>query len=119
MKSVLLFCIISLALVAVNAQISRLENFDVNVLLKNDRILSNYMKCLLDKGPCTNDGRDLKKHLPEALETICGKCSPKQKKDTKLLINHLETKKPQIFSEVQAKYDPSGERLRQFKSLKI
>jgi len=119
MKSVLLFCIISLVLVAVNAQISRLENFDVDVLLKNDRVLNNYIKCLLDKGPCTNDGRDLKKHLPEALDTICSQCSPKQKQATKKLINHLETKKPQLFSEVQAKYDPNGARLRAFKSLKI
>jgi len=119
MKSVLLFCIISLVLVAVNAQLSRLANFDIDVLLKNDRILNNYMKCILDKGPCTNDGRDLKRHLPEALDTTCGQCSHKQKKDTKRLINHLETKKRQIFTEVQAKYDPSGERIRAFKSLQV
>lgn len=119
MKSVLLFCIISVALVAVNAQFSRLANFDVNMLLKNDRILNNYMKCILDKGPCTNEGRDLKNHLPEALDTTCGQCSTKQKKDTKQLINHLETKKPQLYNDVRAKYDPSGERLRAFKSLQV
>ncbi|XP_070495473.1 ejaculatory bulb-specific protein 3-like [Chironomus tepperi] len=117
MKIVLILCIVSLTLV--NAQLSRLANFDINTLLKNDRILNNYMKCLLDKGPCTNDGRDLKKHLPEALQTTCGQCSLKQKKDTKKLINHLETKKPQIFGEVRAKYDPSGERIRAFKSLQV
>jgi hypothetical protein len=119
MKSVILFCIINLAVLAVNAQSSRLENFDVSVVLKNDRILNNYMKCLLDKGPCTNEGRDLKKHLPDALDTTCGQCSLKQKKDTKKLIDHLETKKPQLFNEVQAKYDPSGQRIRALKSLPV
>ena len=115
-----MFCLISLEVfIAVDAQISRLENFDVDVLLKNDRILNNYMKCILDKGPCTTEARDLKKHLPEALDTICSQCSDKQKKATKKLINHLETKKPQLFKEVKAKYDPNGERLRAFKSLKI
>jgi hypothetical protein len=70
-------------------------------------------------GPCTNDGRDLKKHLQEALDTICGQCSPKQKKALTKLINHLETKNPQLFSVFQTKYDPDGERLRGFKALKI
>ena len=118
MKSVILFCVLCLALIAVNGQ-NRLANFDIKTLLKNDRILNNYMKCILDRGPCTSEGRDLKNHLPEALETTCGKCSDKQKKDTKTLINHLETKKQQIFNDVKAKYDPSGERIRAFKALQV
>uniref|UniRef100_A0A336LYC3 CSON007979 protein n=1 Tax=Culicoides sonorensis TaxID=179676 RepID=A0A336LYC3_CULSO len=39
---------------------SRFDNVDVDKILKNDRILNNYIKCLLEKGPCTQEGRELK-----------------------------------------------------------
>lgn len=64
MKFVILF-FAAFLLIAVNAQNSRLENFDIESLLKNDRILNNYLKCILDKGPCTKEGRELKITLPE------------------------------------------------------
>lgn len=37
--------------VVIDAQFSRsLDNLNVDMILKNDRILTNYVKCLLDKG---------------------------------------------------------------------
>ena len=60
---VLLFTVALIA--AVKAQGSRLENFDIESVLKNDRILANYIKCLLDQKPCTREGRDLKRDLPK------------------------------------------------------
>ena len=37
--------------VAVHGQFSKtLANLDVDAILKNDRILTNYVKCILDKG---------------------------------------------------------------------
>ncbi|XP_065083735.1 ejaculatory bulb-specific protein 3-like [Ochlerotatus camptorhynchus] len=38
----------------------------------------NYYNCLTDAGPCTPEGNELKRVLPEALETNCAKCSQKQ-----------------------------------------
>lgn len=64
MKFVILF-FVAFICTAVNGQGSRLDNFDIESVLKNDRILNNYIKCLLNKGPCTREGRDLKKDLPE------------------------------------------------------
>lgn len=57
MKLLALNCFLLFALVmsVTNAQNSKLENFDIDMLLKNDRILTNYLKCLLDKGPCTSE----------------------------------------------------------------
>jgi hypothetical protein len=65
MKFVILLLAITFFAAAVNGQGTRLENFDIESVLKNDRILTNYIKCLLDQGPCTREGRDLKKDLPE------------------------------------------------------
>ena len=39
---------------------NRFDNVDVDQILNNDRILNNYIKCLLEKGPCTQEGRELK-----------------------------------------------------------
>lgn len=37
--------------VSINAQFSKnLDSLNVDMILKNDRILTNYLKCLLDKG---------------------------------------------------------------------
>lgn len=39
---------------------SQYDNFDVDRILHSERLLKSYIKCLLDKGPCTKEGRDLK-----------------------------------------------------------
>lgn len=39
---------------------SRLDSVDVDKILANPRVLSNYVKCVTDKGPCTSEGKDLK-----------------------------------------------------------
>lgn len=36
------------------------DNFDVDEVLNNQRILKNYIKCMLDKGPCTPEGKDFR-----------------------------------------------------------
>ena len=35
---------------------------DVNVdkILQNNRVLTNYIRCLMDEGPCTAEGRELR-----------------------------------------------------------
>lgn len=37
-----------------------LDHVNIETVLSNDRVLTNYIKCLLDKGACTREGRDLK-----------------------------------------------------------
>lgn len=39
---------------------TKYDNIDVNELLKNDRLRKNYVKCLLNEGPCTPDAQELK-----------------------------------------------------------
>lgn len=57
----------------------KFDNIDIDEVLKSDRLLTNYIKCLMDEGPCTEDGRELKGNLPDAISTDCSKCSEKQK----------------------------------------
>jgi hypothetical protein len=39
---------------------TKYDNVDVDSILSNNRILTNYIKCMLDEGPCTPEGRELK-----------------------------------------------------------
>lgn len=55
------------------------DNIDIDEILKSERLLSNYINCLMDEGPCSQDGRELKETLPDAVITNCSKCSEKQK----------------------------------------
>lgn len=58
----LVICATFICIASVESQEStgKLDNVDVDAVLKNDRILTNYIKCLLEKGPCTQEGRELK-----------------------------------------------------------
>lgn len=39
---------------------TKYDNVNLQDILRNDRLFNNYYKCLLDNGPCTPDGQELK-----------------------------------------------------------
>lgn len=44
---------------------AKYDQVNIDNVLSNDRVLTNYIKCLLEKGACTREGRELKsKCLP-------------------------------------------------------
>lgn len=65
------------------------DNIDIDELLKSDRLLTNYIKCLMEEGPCTEDGRELKENLPDAIATGCTKCSDKQKYGSEKVMHYM------------------------------
>lgn len=74
-----LLILVVCALVAViNAQApgytTKYDGVNLDEILKSDRLLNNYFKCLMDTGKCTPDGNELKRTLPDALKTECSKC---------------------------------------------
>lgn len=42
---------------------TKYDNFDVDAVLNNQRLLRSYANCLLDKGSCTAEGKELKSKL--------------------------------------------------------
>lgn len=40
---------------------SKYDNVDIDRVLNNERILTNYIKCMMDEGSCSPDGRELKR----------------------------------------------------------
>ncbi|XP_071448260.1 ejaculatory bulb-specific protein 3-like [Hetaerina americana] len=88
---------------------SKFDSINLDEVLASDRLLKNYFDCLMDRKPCTAEGSELKARLPEALKTECAKCTPKQKEGAEKAIRYLMKNKPDMWEELTAKYDPSGE----------
>uniref|UniRef100_A0A8D9A9E6 Ejaculatory bulb-specific protein 3 n=1 Tax=Cacopsylla melanoneura TaxID=428564 RepID=A0A8D9A9E6_9HEMI len=87
---------------------TKYDNINLEEILANDRLLNNYYNCLMEEGKCTPDGSELKKLLPDALENGCKSCSEKQKEGSEVIIKHLIDNKPEMWTALEKKYDPSG-----------
>ncbi|XP_046662392.1 ejaculatory bulb-specific protein 3-like [Homalodisca vitripennis] len=87
---------------------TKFDNVDLENILKNDRLFLNYFNCIMDKGKCSPDGEELKKHIPEALENACAKCSEKQKQGGEKVLKYMYEKKPDLFRQLEEKFDPEG-----------
>ncbi|XP_071448271.1 ejaculatory bulb-specific protein 3-like [Hetaerina americana] len=88
---------------------NKYDNVNVDEILRSDRLVKNYFDCLVDKGPCTPEGSELKKSIPDALKTECAKCTEKQREKAEKVIRHLIDKKPEMWAQLEAKWDPNGE----------
>lgn len=42
---------------------TKYDGVDLDEILASERLLAGYVNCLLDKGPCTPDGKELKSEL--------------------------------------------------------
>lgn len=84
------------------------DHINVDEILESDRLLKGYVDCLLDKGRCTPDGKELKTTLPDALENECSKCTKKQKEGSDKVIKHLVNKRPDLWKQLSTKFDPEN-----------
>ncbi|KAL3276414.1 hypothetical protein HHI36_011798 [Cryptolaemus montrouzieri] len=82
------------------------EDFSLEVLMTNERLLKNHFECIFDNKGCTPEAADFKKHIPEIMETCCSRCSPKRLEQAKKFTQFLIDNKPEILKKVFAKYDP-------------
>lgn len=87
---------------------TKYDNIDIEQILRSDRLFNNYFKCLMDEGKCTPDGRELKRVLPDALQTNCEKCSEQQRTGTERVVRYLIDNKPAQWDTLRKKYDPQN-----------
>lgn len=63
MKSCAIFlfvCFIGAILADEGKYTTKYDNVDLDGIIKSERLLKNYVNCLLEKGKCTPDGEELK-----------------------------------------------------------
>jgi len=93
------------------------DNLDLDEILSSDRLLNKYVDCLMDKGRCAPDAKTLKDTLPDALENECSKCTEKQKDGSTKVIRHFVNKRPDLWKQLEVKYDPKGIYAAKYKDL--
>lgn len=65
-KFVVVVCCVAAAIQTASSKYNvKYDNVDIDEILKNDRLLNNYFKCLMDTGKCTADGEELKREYLE------------------------------------------------------
>nr|AJP61956.1 chemosensory protein [Phenacoccus solenopsis] len=109
----LFFCLLNMCLAAdlPNAQptyTTRYDYLDIDKILTNDRILKRLMDCIMDRGPCTREGKELKRIIPDALKTNCSKCNDRQKMNTGRALAYLLHYKPEYWFELLNRFDQDG-----------
>ncbi|KAJ1530356.1 hypothetical protein ONE63_005268 [Megalurothrips usitatus] len=87
---------------------TKYDNIDVKMILHNDRLLKNYIDCLMDRKSCSREGQLLKEIIPDALQTECSRCSEKQKQIAGEIMSYLLQYKKAYWEELLCKYDPEG-----------
>ncbi|KAL3276412.1 hypothetical protein HHI36_011796 [Cryptolaemus montrouzieri] len=87
---------------------TKFDNIDADTIIKNERLLQNHFNCLLEGKNCTPEDEELKKHLPEIIQTCCAKCSEKHKAEAKKMTTFLIENKPDWVKKLLSKYDPDG-----------
>ncbi|XP_050681484.1 allergen Tha p 1-like isoform X2 [Leptidea sinapis] len=110
MKSLAVVCLLALFVFAAarpDVYTDKYDNVDLDEILENKRLFTPYVKCILDQGKCSPDGKELKSHIKEALENYCAKCTEKQKQGTRTVIRHLIKNESDFWQELVNKYDPA------------
>ncbi|XP_045452260.1 ejaculatory bulb-specific protein 3-like [Melitaea cinxia] len=105
--------LIVLAFVAVVAarpedDYSRYENFNVDEITGNTRLLKAYCECFLGSGKCTAEGKDFKKWIPEAMQDNCSKCSEKQKVLISKMIIAIQEQLPEEWVKLNKEFNPDS-----------
>ncbi|XP_038109332.1 ejaculatory bulb-specific protein 3 [Culex quinquefasciatus] len=118
MKYLIALALLIVAVAAQNKYTTKYDGIDLDEILKSDRLFNNYYKCLLEQpgGRCTPDANELKRILPEALQTNCAKCSKKQKDGAVKVINYLIDNRSAQWQVLQKKYDPENIYITQYRT---
>ncbi|XP_047514946.1 ejaculatory bulb-specific protein 3-like [Pieris napi] len=104
----LLLSIFLVTLASAQQYTTKYDNINLDEILSNKKVLNGYLNCVLDKGRCSVDGKELKSHIADALRTGCKKCTEPQKRGTTKVIRHLIKYEKEAWVSLQKKYDPAG-----------
>ncbi|XP_059487412.1 uncharacterized protein LOC132203567 [Neocloeon triangulifer] len=87
---------------------SRLDNIDMDRILTNRRLVHNYVGCMVNQKPCTAEGKEFKRSLPDVLLTECSKCSVQMQRNIEHMVHVLQKEYPLEWKQLVKHYDPDG-----------
>nr|QLI62041.1 chemosensory protein 10 [Streltzoviella insularis] len=93
---------------------TKYDNVNLDEILASDRLLTGYINCLLDKGPCTPDGKELKRTLPDAITNDCQKCNTRQREGADQVMHYIIDHRTEDWKELEEKYNSDGSYKRKY-----
>nr|UNG39411.1 chemosensory protein 17 [Apocheima cinerarius] len=105
------FCIVALAFVAACAADDTYTSdagLSIDVLVKDKKQVKEILDCFTAKSDCSPQAAALKDDLPDALGTACSKCTPQQKRGTRLFFEAVKKYYIADFEGLQKKFDPDN-----------
>ncbi|KAL0820522.1 hypothetical protein ABMA28_006378 [Loxostege sticticalis] len=87
---------------------TKYDGVNLQEILENDRLLTSYVNCLLEKGPCTPDGKELKTNLPDAIQNDCKKCSDRQREGADQVMEYIIDHRPDDWVKLEKMYNSDG-----------
>nr|APB03441.1 chemosensory protein 5 [Sitobion avenae] len=93
---------------------TRYDFIDIEAVMNNDRIIKILFNCVMNQGPCTREGLELKRIVPDAIQTECAKCNERQRKQAGKVLAHLLQYKPEYWNMLVKKFDPNNIYLRKY-----
>ncbi|XP_030749776.1 uncharacterized protein LOC115877655 [Sitophilus oryzae] len=72
--------------------------------LSSSVYVEKQLLCALDKGPCDGLGRQIRSALPEIIGKNCQTCDNKQLANAKRIARFVQTKYPDVWNALVAKY---------------
>lgn len=81
---------------------------NIGEILKNERLFTQYLKCVLDLAFCNAEGFKVKEIVPQAIKEDCVYCNPSDKDDIHMVITYLYNFRRSDWDAILAKYDPRG-----------
>ncbi|XP_050352524.1 ejaculatory bulb-specific protein 3-like [Nymphalis io] len=108
MKLILVLAFVAVVAARPDDDFSRYDNFDIDELISNKRLLKSYMECFIETGKCTPEGTDMKKWIPQSVEDSCSKCSQKQKILVAKVVLAIKGDYPDGWVKLNQLYNPEG-----------
>ncbi|XP_013162724.1 PREDICTED: ejaculatory bulb-specific protein 3-like [Papilio xuthus] len=98
---------------------TKYDNVNLDEVLASERLLTGYVNCLLDQGPCTPDGKELKQNLPDAIANDCRSCTERQREGADKVMHHIIDNRPDDWDKLEQKYKSDGSYKKQYLENKI
>nr|ABE68832.1 putative chemosensory protein 1 [Sclerodermus guani] len=86
------------------------NDLNTHDIVDNARLFKKYKQCIMAETNtgCPQEVIELKKVLPEALETVCSKCSPVQVEKIRDTLKYVCEKRKTDFDDILKHIDPEG-----------
>ncbi|XP_045501822.1 allergen Tha p 1-like [Colias croceus] len=94
----------------------RYNNFNIDELIGNERLMKSNVLCFEDEGKCTPEMSEIKELAPEAVQTSCAKCTDQQKVLVAKVMKAVMEKLPEDWEKLRKKYDSEGKYENDFKA---